>query len=311
MNEKVSYLFLNRKKTIDFGAVLKLKKYCQINQIEFLQPHSSSYFIALLVKLIYPKIKIIWHDHNGLSEFISSEKSFILKIASFFFKGIIVVNYKLKDWAERELHCNKVIYFPNFTNNNTLIIPETKLKGIEGKQILCLANLRHQKNHLLLLEIAEKLKKSHPEWTFHLIGKDFEDDYSNEIKTKIISHHLENHVFIYGSKNDVINIINQSDITILTSKSEGLPVALIEYGLLKKPVVSTKVGEIPLIINDGVNGYIVESNDSEEFHKRLVQLIDNTNLRASFGNSLYYTIIENHSEEGVIAKYLNWVNNLY
>ena len=310
LSKSVSYLFLKKKSTLDFGAVFRLKKYCKENRVEFLQPHSSSYFTAVLVKFIYPKIKIIWHDHNGLSEFISSEKSFALKIASYFFKGIIVVNYKLKDWAEKELNCKKVIYLPNFTTIDNATAAETILKGESGKRILCLANLRDQKNHFLLLHVAYKLKQSHPEWTFHLVGKDFKDEYSNQVKASIINKNLENNVFIYGSKNDIKNIIEQSDIAILTSKSEGLPIALIEYGLSKKPVVSTKVGEIPLIIKDGMNGFIVNANDADLFYQKVIQFINGDDLRAQMGNLLYQTVIENNSEEGVISNYLNWVSSL-
>jgi glycosyltransferase involved in cell wall biosynthesis len=310
LHKEVSYLFLNRKKVIDFSAVFRLRKFCKENNVDYLQPHSSSYFIALIVKISYPKIKLIWHDHNGLSEFISTQKSFILKMSSHFFKGIIVVNYKLKNWAEKELNCSNVVYLPNFTSQNSESKLETILEGVEGKRILCLANLRDQKNHFLLLEVAEKLKKSKPDWTFHLVGKDFKDDYSAQIKGLIKSKKLSGNVFIYGSKNDVNNIINQSDIAILTSKSEGLPVALIEYGLMKKPVISTKVGEIPLIIKEGINGFIVGVNDVEEFYKRLLKLIDDATLRHSFGNYLNQTILENHSEEVVIIKYLNWIQKL-
>ena len=310
LNNNVSYLFLKKKSTIDFGAVLRLRKYCKENKVAYLQPHSSSYFTALLVKFLYPGVKIIWHDHNGLSEFISSEKSFALKIASFFFKGIIVVNYKLKAWAEKELNCKNVIYLPNFTSIDNSTSTETTLKGEARKRILCLANLRDQKNHFFLLEIAEKLKISSPDWTFHLVGKDFEDDYSSQIRALVKSKHLENNVFIYGSKNDIKNIINQSDIAILTSKSEGLPIALIEYGLSKKPVISTKVGEIPLIINDGINGFMVDVNDVDLFHQNLLKFINDEDLRVRLGNSLYQTIIDNNSEEGVINNYLNWVLSL-
>ena len=117
-------------------------------------------------------------------------------------------------------------------------------------------------------------------------------------------------MFIYGSKSDIKNIINQSDIAILTSKSEGLPVALIEYGLFKKPVISTKVGEIPLIIKDNVNGFIVNVNDVDLFYQKLLKYILEEDLRVQMGNSLYKTIIENHSEKGIVANYLNWVLSL-
>ncbi|RKS01918.1 MULTISPECIES: glycosyltransferase [unclassified Flavobacterium] len=307
LSDSVSYLFLKKTKTLDFKAAFHLKKYCKTNKVEFLQPHSSSYFTALLVKIIYPKIKIIWHDHNGLSEFISTQKSLVLKIASFFFKGIIVVNYKLKDWAEKELNCKKVVYFPNFTNEDSTVKVETLLKGIEGKRILCLANLRDQKNHFLLLNVAEKVKESHSDWTFHLVGKDFEDDYSKHIFETIANKGLENTVFIYGSKNDVVPIINQVEIAILTSKSEGLPVALIEYGLCKKPVVSTNVGEIPLIIKNRINGFIVGVNEVDAFYESLLELINSEVLREQYGEALHQTILKNHSEEGVITQYLNWI----
>lgn len=310
LSKSVSYLFLKKKSTIDFGAVSRLKKYCKQHQVEYLQPHSSSYFTALLVKFAYPKVKIIWHDHNGLSEFISSQKSMALKIASRFFKGIIVVNYKLKAWAEKELNCPKVIYLPNFTAIDASEKGDTVLSGIAGNRILCLANLRDQKNHFFLLEVAEKLKQTQPKWTFHLVGKDFEDEYSERLRKSVLDKNLQDHVFIYGSKNDVKNIINQSDIAILTSKSEGLPVSLIEYGLSRKPVVSTKVGEIPLIIKDNVNGFIVEKDDTVSFYQNLLKFIEDENLRIRLGNALYQTIIENHSEEGVITNYLNWVSGL-
>ena len=310
LNSSVSYLFLNKKSILDFVSVFKLRNYCKKNKVQYLQPHSSSYFTALLVKIIYPKVTIIWHDHNGLSEFISSEKSFALKIASFFFKGIIVVNYRLKDWAEKELNCKKIIYLPNFTTFDNAIVNETILNGIDGKRIVCLANLRDQKNHFFLLEIADKLKKSHADWTVHLIGKDFQDEYSNKIRKLILDNKLEKNVFIYGSKNDVQNILKQSDIAILTSKSEGLPVSLIEYGLSKKAVVTTNVGEIPLIIKDNFNGFIVKADDANSFYEQLLKLIGNSNLRIQMGEALYQTIIENNSKEAVIANYLSWVESL-
>ncbi|MFN7674476.1 glycosyltransferase [Flavobacterium sp.] len=308
--EEVSYLFLKKKRTIDFVAIFKLKRYCTENSIDFVHAHSTSFFLSVLLKIVYPKIKIIWHDHYGSSENISLERSLFFKIPSYFLIGLIGVNYKLIKWAEKELNCSNVLYLPNFTIENSTIKPDTILKGVTGKRILCLANLRDQKNHFLLLEVAEKLKKIKSDWSFHLVGKDFEDDYSTKIKSLILSKRLDDTVFVYGSKNDVNNIINQADIAILTSKSEGLPVALIEYGLMSKPVITTNVGEIPFIIQDEINGFIVGVNEVEMFYERLIQLIDDSCLRLRFGNYLHKTILENHSEEGVIVKYLNWIETL-
>ena len=310
LQPNVGYLFLNRKRMVDVSAILKLRRYCKSNKIAYLQPHGFSYFTALLLKLVYPKVKIVWHDHYGLSEFLSKRKLLFLKLASFFFHGIIAVNFNLKKWAVKRLHCQNVIYLPNYTTIDNSVKKETILKGHEGKRVLCLANLRHQKNHFMLLEVAEKMKNIHPDWTFHLVGNDLNDEYSRKIKQIIEEKHLAQNVFIYGTKNDTLHIIEQSDITVLTSNSEGLPVALIEYGLLSKPTITTNVGEIPLIITNSVNGYVVPIKDSEAFFQKLLTLVNDEALRMKMGQNLNATIKEQNSEEAVLQQYMNWIVNL-
>ncbi|WNM20268.1 glycosyltransferase [Flavobacterium capsici] len=309
LNTNVSYLFLDKRKIVDFRALKKLKKYCKENKITHLHPHSTSYFFIFLFHFFLRDVKIIWHDHYGLSEFLSKRKSLVLKIASRFFQGIISVNYQLKEWAEKELYCKNVIYLPNFTSIETSEEKNTKLSGLEGKRILCLANLRIQKNHFFLIEIAKKIKETHPDWTFHLVGKDFNDSYSLTLREKIQFENLQNTVFIYGSKNDTSNIINQSEICIFTSSSEGLPVALLEFGLHSKAVVSTSVGEIPLIIKNDKNGLLVDVDDVEGFNSALNSLINNSELRNQIGMNLHDTILKNNSEEAVLNQYLSWLNS--
>jgi glycosyltransferase involved in cell wall biosynthesis len=308
INSKVNYFFLEKKRTLDLRAALRLRKYCNTHKIQYIHCHTSSYFIAVLAKFLKPSLKIIWHDHNGLSEFINNQKNTILQVVSNCFSGIIVVNYQLKNWAEKQLHCNKVIYLPNFTEIKETA-PVTTLKGSDGKRILCLANLRPQKNHFIVLDVAQQCKIDFPEWTFHLVGKDFQDDYAANIKNSITLNNLQDTVFIYGSKNDIANIIDQSDIAIFTSDSEGLPVALIEFGLAKKPVISTAVGEIPLIIDHMKNGYIVEPNNSQSFYIYLKELIKSPEVRSTFGNALNETIMKNNAQQAVIKNYLNWLED--
>lgn len=307
LSHKVSYSFLNKRKTIDFAALRKLYRFLKTNKVEVLHAHSTSFFSAVLVKILLPKLQLIWHDHYGKSEFLHERKSTVLKVSSYFFNGIISVNQHLKQWAESELNCKKVTYFPNFTPSESSVKKETLLFGTPGKRILCLANLRPQKDHFLLLNVAQKLSVSHPDWTFHLVGKDFEDDYSASIRTSITQLKLEQHVFLYGSRNDSSAIIQQSSIGILTSNSEGLPVSLLEYGMHQLPVVVTAVGEIPTVIQNHKNGFLVQSGDENEFYKAVQQLIDNPNLMNTFGSALYQTIQENYSEKAIVDHYLEWI----
>ncbi|MEZ0130796.1 glycosyltransferase [Flavobacterium sp. LBUM151] len=303
INSKVSYLFLGKKKRIDFQATCNLKNYCIKNQIDVIHAHSSSFFIAVLVKLVLPKIKIIWHDHYGISSDLSARKNLGLKFGSLFFKGSIAVNTALKNWAESYLNISNVIYFPNFIDDTLQSNSKLILSGTEGKRIVCVANLRPQKNHKLLVETANIIKKKYPDWTFHLFGKDFEDHYSAEIKKLITDLNLEETVFFYGTTDNVSSVLKQCDIAVLPSLSEGLPLAVLEYGLYKLPVVATNVGDISKIIISEKEGLIVESNNISQFTKSIIVLIENENYRVNMGLELNLYVQLNYSQKAIIKDY--------
>jgi glycosyltransferase involved in cell wall biosynthesis len=309
INKKVSYLYLDKKGTVDLKALFSLRKFVVDNKVEIVHAHSTSFFLAFLLKLFCPSLKLIWHDHYGDSEFLSKRPSLALQMMLPFFNGIIAVNQNLKVWAEQKMNFKNVVYLPNFPSKENIALENTVLKGMKGKRIVSLANLRVQKNHFLLLEVAKKMRESHSEWTFHLVGKDFGDDYSRQIKNLILEFSLEKNVFIYGSRQDVQNILEQSTIAVLTSQSEGLPVTVLEYGLYAKPIVVTSVGEIPLLIQDGVNGFMVETGKAQLFYDSLVKLMENETMQNDFGKALQQTIVNQYSKKTVIVNYLHWLEN--
>ena len=309
LDKNVIYGFLNRKSTLDIKALFSLRRFVLQNNITHIHAHSSSVFFGVLLKMVQPKLQLIWHDHYGNSEMLTQRPTIALQIASLFVSQIIAVNNKLKNWSQEKLWCEKVTYLPNFTGvSSGGIVDATLLKGEEGKRIICLANLRPQKNHKMLLEVAKKINETNPTWTFHLIGKDFNDAYSQGIKDDIKAFGLTNCVFIYGSKQDVSEILEQSSIGILTSLSEGLPIAILEYGFHKLPIVATSVGEIPLVVDNEKEGLLVKSDNVSEFVIALKKIIGSEILQNNFANSLHQKIVENYSEEAVIQQYLKCIN---
>ena len=307
LHPQVNYLCLQKRHAFDLRAVSRLYRYCQQHKINVLHAHSSSFFIAFLIKCIRPKIKIVWHDHYGMSDRVELRDAGVLKLVSYFFSGIIPVNHKLEDWARRTLNCSNIYYLENFVTNNETEQAVTILKGTPGKRILCLANLRPQKNHLLLLKVASRIKVSFPDWTFHLVGKDFEDDYSRLIKNKTKSENLTETVYFYGSRADVLNILEQSDVFVLTSESEGLPISLLEAGKVGKAVVVTSVGEIPNIIENGKNGFIVPSDDADSFCDALTTVMENDSIRSKIGIALAETVNKKYIDTAVINTYVSWL----
>ncbi len=303
LDSNVGYLFLNRKRTLDVNAILKLKNFIKQNGISIIHAHSSSYFIATLVKLFLPKINLIWHDHFGGSETVSGRKIQPLKFCSNYFNTVIGVNQKLKDWSNKNLKTKQVYYLPNFASliNSE---PITKLKGLSGKRIVCLAGFRPQKDHLTLLKSFIDISKKHQDWSLHLIGNHSNDSYFDEIKKGIQSNNLTNSVFLYHNATDIKNILSQVNIGVLSSKSEGLPVSLLEYGLAKLPVVVTDVGECRNVVSNGKFGFVVHPENENLFAKKVEELILDKDLRNRLGTNFYNHVLENYSEQKIIHKLL-------
>ncbi len=298
--DEVGYLFLNRKSTFDFGAIKRLKKFIKENEIDIVHAHATSFFIVFLTRIYYPKFKMVWHDHYGNSEFLAQRKSFVLKIASYWMRGIISVNQQLKDWATNTLYVRNITYLSNFPVKNETVKASTQLHGIDGKRIICLANLRPQKDHFLLLNAFKNLLSS--DWTVHLVGKDFEDDYSRRLKLYIHDHGLSKNVFVYGSREDVSHILAQCDIGVLSSQSEGLPIALLEYGLHKLAVLATDVGECKRVVSDETKGFLVASQNVTAFAEKLAYLMENEHIRSEKAANLQQHIQQHFAQKAIIQQ---------
>jgi len=305
IDSNVPYMFLEKKKSIDFQAVFRLRKYIKKNQIDIIHAHSSSFFIAVLVKLTLPQIKIIWHDHYGTREKETKKENKTLICLSAFFSAIFVVNLQLLEWSKKNMRCSRVVFIPNFTTSETETEELTSLKGIDGKRIVFLANLKNPKNHILILKAFSELKLNENGWSLHLIGKDYFDNYSDQLKKHIASYSLENAIHLYGAKSDVRYILSQASIGVLASTQEGFPVTLLEYGLGNLAVISTNVGYCSSIIQNEVNGLLFDPQSDLEVKTQLKKITDDDSFRKTLGNNFKQSVEENYSEEVVIKKLIS------
>ncbi|WP_299130555.1 glycosyltransferase family 4 protein [uncultured Winogradskyella sp.] len=300
IDKDVGYLFLKKTAKLDGVAILKLRRYIKQHQIDIIHAHSSSFFISTIVKIVVPSVKIIWHDHYGKSETVAKRPKRVLRFCSRFFSYIFSVNTTLKLWSKDNLHCNNVEFIRNFPVLVTNKSEVTKLKGYKGKRILCLANLRSQKDHLLLLEAFKLVHQKFPEWSLHCVGKDFKDAYSHRYFQKIDDLGLSKHVYFYDSRNDILNIMQQCQIGVLSSKSEGLPLALLEYGFAKLPVIVTNVGSCGDVINNENLGQLIASGDVENFAKAILRYIKDDDYRLSCAKHFNKRVEDVYSETSIL-----------
>jgi len=100
-------------------------------------------------------------------------------------------------------------------------------------------------------------------------------------------------IFILGNNQVLVNAIQRfSNVILQKSIREGFCLAVTEALWKGTPVVSTKVGGIPIQIQDGVNGFLVDPHDSEAFADRVVHLLQNPSLAAELGSKGRETVKE-------------------
>jgi glycosyltransferase involved in cell wall biosynthesis len=110
---------------------------------------------------------------------------------------------------------------------------------------------------------------------------------------------------------EMISLIINSDIYIQSSITEGVPRAILEAMALRMPIVSTNVGSIEGIIEDGVNGLIINNPLNEkEYIDKINQLTSDINYRIKLANRAYCDVIENYEWSHVFELYRNILYNM-
>lgn len=310
VDSKVGYTFLKKRHTLDVNAMIKLLRYCRDKKIEIIHAHSSSFFIAVIIK-IFTGIKLIWHNHNGDSNNISSVNLFILRLLKMQFDYVVVVSHKLKKWSLDTLRFSEkkialLNNYPDLSHSNSKI----NLPGEKGKRIICLANLRPIKDHKTLIQAMEIICAKYPDWHLLMVGKDFNDIYSSEIREFVKHSDSKNNIHILGTQTEIAKILDASDIGVLSSLNEGLPVSLLEYGLAGLPVVATAVGEIPIVLNNGELGVLVPSAQPENLSRAILEMIENPIVASEFADRFKEFVHEMYSKDACLLKLENIYSNL-
>lgn len=308
IGENVGVCCINKRHSFDFISFFRLVLYVRRNEITHIHAHSNSIYFAIFLKIFNSNIKIIWHDHYGESEYVQKRRSRILRLLARFIDAEIAVNDLLHNWAKSYLKINRVVVINNIVDTERFI--QSPLLAYDSEiKILLLANFREQKNHFLALDILQKLDIIYPgKFSLHLVGNIVDTEYFMRIKKKISDLSLK--VKIYNNESDPRELIEKSHICLITSRSEGLPLAILEYAAIGRPIVSSNVGQIPYVIDNGVSGFVCNSLQDEDFVISIIKLINDENLRQNCVAHARSMIDNNYSGKSFVKKYLSLINTI-
>ncbi|MBN1586824.1 MAG: glycosyltransferase [Candidatus Omnitrophica bacterium] len=150
--------------------------------------------------------------------------------------------------------------------------------------ILTVGRLHSVKNQAVLLDACRILRAQGLEFRCFLIGEGPEKDALSE---QIRALDLSDTVELLGSKTqeDIARLLSQSTVFALPSQTETLGVALIEAMASGVPAVASRAGALPEIIEEHVNGYLVEPGNAEQLAGALKKLLEDRELNQIMGNN--------------------------
>ena len=126
-----------------------------------------------------------------------------------------------------------------------------------------------------------------------------------KLEAQINKLNITKSVFLPGELPDASRYLKMFDVFVLPSVKEGLPYAILEAMQSGRPIVATRVGGIPEMIEDQKNGLLVSPADPDELAQAITRLIDNKELASTLSQNAQQTLEQKFSFEKMVAETRN------
>jgi glycosyltransferase involved in cell wall biosynthesis len=274
-------------------------------KIKIIHIHGASYgsfyrkFIIFLIGKYLFKKKIIYHIHGAEFHLLYKRSNKLAqKMISFFINNcncVICLSQKWREFLNKNFIPKRIEILPNIIDYPIEVAENKKTNLIF---FLFLGYIGKRKGIFDLLNVLIENKVEYEKRIKLLIGGNGEIQYLRDvIKKNNIEHFVEFGGWIKNEKK--IEVFNKSDIFILPSYNEGLPISILEAMSYGEAIISTTVGGIPEIVRDQENGLLIEPGNLEQLKAAIDFFLDNHEKINQYGNNSK-KMVENHFPDAVM-----------
>lgn len=260
----------NRNKPFlkNFFNIRKVIKREKIDIVHFHVAQNGSFYRKGLLLLHTPKsVKTVFHIHaSSFDEFYEEsnhiEKCFIKSILD---KADLIVAVS-ESWKE---------YYTNITDtkvisiNNAVKVNDTNNYNLYSKNIVTLGRIGKRKGSYDILKVAELVYKERPDINFYLYG-DGEVEKLEKEAEDIPNVHIKKWLDEEGKEQRFLD----TALHFLPSYHEGLPMAVLETISAGIPNLTTDVGGLSTVINEGINGFITKPGHIKKMAETILGYMD-------------------------------------
>ncbi|HOI46543.1 MAG TPA: glycosyltransferase [Bacilli bacterium] len=280
-NKNLHVVYLNKKRGIDINIIFELRKIITKLRPNVINTHLYTLPYVYFSLWFLPHIKIFHTIHSVANKEMN-------KLYRLFYKILFRVRYAIPIAISPEIKKSIITEYgliddqvPTIFNgiNMSLFVPKVIYENEDKLVLINVARFNYVKNHRLLLNVFAKLINKYPNLELRLCG---EGPLMNEVIELAHALDITNKVNFMGNILNVKEVLVSSDIFVLPSLWEGIPLSLIEAMASGLPVVVNKVGGMVDMINDGIDGVFFHNTD-QDLYDKLESLIISKNRRKSLG----------------------------
>ncbi|HEY4696061.1 MAG TPA: N-acetyl-alpha-D-glucosaminyl L-malate synthase BshA [Candidatus Hydromicrobium sp.] len=253
--------------------------------VHYAMPHATSAYLAK--KIIEDRIKFITTLHGTDITLVGNHQSFyrITKFSIEESDGVTCVSNYLKETTKKIFKTDKeieVIY--NFVDTEKYKRTSKNRENIEfvgrdEKVIMHISNFRPVKR-------IENIVK-----VFYLVSKEVKSKLLLvgdgpdicRIRSLVCKLNLEDKVLFLGIQENIIPLLNTSDVYMLPSKSEGFGLSALEALSCGVPVIGTNVGGLKEVVEHGRSGFIFDPGDIDSMSEAVIKILGSKEIRLKMG----------------------------
>lgn len=209
-------------------------------------------------------------------------------------------------WAE-ELVGHKVrhIYPGIDTERRSMLQAASEKQPGEKRTVLSIGNIHPRKNQAMTIRALAPLLRCVDDIRLLIAGAVRDKEYRDELRSLVKKRNVTGSVHFLGWRDDIPNLLGQSDLFVLSSQREGIPHVVREAMFARVPVVATRVGGVPESVRHGKTGYLVEPNDCDGLRKHARKLLQDPALRREMGKNAAEFARDRFSNSAWIEAYVN------
>ncbi|OGP95270.1 MAG: hypothetical protein A2157_13815 [Deltaproteobacteria bacterium RBG_16_47_11] len=305
----IAYTVFSCRSQLDLKLAFSIREFIKKNRIDIIHCHGyKSNFYGLLASK--GQVPSVTTNHNWLTAHWKLKTyCFLDSLWIRFFDRIVAVSNEVKkDMLRYKIPEEKIRVIDNgiALERFAKLVETNNMKSQLGfdekiRIIGTIGSLGIEKGHIYLLEAARQILDIVKDLRFLIIG---DGPLRKPLEEKSEKLGIKKQVIFMGERKDIPELLMAMDIFVLPSVKEGLPIALLEAMAAKRPVIATRVGAIPKVIENKDIGILVEPKDIKGLRDAIMNLINDPGRMNLLAREGFNRVSTNFSSDEMGKNYL-------